>query len=278
MPQIVVIIPCYNESKRLNVQEFKDFSSPNFSIRFHFVNDGSQDDTIDHLERLHAFDPQRFTICNLPRNMGKAEAVRTGILQAFEANPEFVGYWDADLATPLNAISAFHDVLSRKPTLGMVFGARVLLLGRSIERRSIRHYPGRIFATAASAVLGLSIYDTQCGAKLFRTSPLIKSLFQEPFGTRWIFDVEILARLIKTCREGSFPQPQDIIYEYPLDEWRDVAGSKVKARDFASAFVDLLKVYLKYFCRHKGTNPDSACQRLLEVAQAASEKNVSCKK
>ena len=43
---------------------------------------------------------------------------------------------------------------------------------------------GRIFATCASLVLNLPVYDTQCGAKLFRVTPEIQKLFGEPFSSR----------------------------------------------------------------------------------------------
>jgi dolichyl-phosphate beta-glucosyltransferase len=111
MSSVIVVIPCYNEAKRLSVLQFKAFSLRSCSIRFLFVNDGSTDETINLLECLRKYDPQCFMVCNLPENVGKAEAVRQGLLQAFNAKPDYVGYWDADLATPLNAIPVFYDLL-----------------------------------------------------------------------------------------------------------------------------------------------------------------------
>jgi hypothetical protein len=136
------------------------------------------------LEDLCQEDPQRFAARRLPANVGNPEALRQGILHAFEAGPDYIGYWDADLATPLEVIPAFCELLDARPDLEMVFGARVHMLGRTIERKALRHDFGRVFATAASVVLGPSVYDTQCGAKLFRAMPAIKSLFLDPFATR----------------------------------------------------------------------------------------------
>jgi hypothetical protein len=103
-----------------------------------------------------------------------------------------------------------------------------------------------VFATAASFTLGLPIYDTQCGAKLFRGSPLVRSLFQQPFTTRWLFDVEIIARLIQACRRDGLRTPANLIYEFPLQTWNDVAGSKVKPLDFFKSFFGLAGIYWKY--------------------------------
>jgi dolichyl-phosphate beta-glucosyltransferase len=250
MASAVIVVPCYNEAARLQVQTFRDFQCRGHRLRYLFVNDGSRDETLQVLESLRASDPDRFSICDLPRNMGKAEAVRAGILRALETSTEYVGYWDADLATPLSAIPAFCDLLDARPELMIVFGARVRLLGRTIERRATRHYLGRIFATAASLVLGIAVYDTQCGAKMLRASPELQSLFQQPFATRWLFDVEILARLIQ-ARQGTHLRPvEEIIYEFPLYEWHDVAGSKVKASDFVKAFFGLAMIYWKYLRSH----------------------------
>jgi dolichyl-phosphate beta-glucosyltransferase len=244
---VILVIPCYNEATRLPVSKFTAFACTRPAVRFLFVDDGSTDRTWQVLEGLHQDDPQHFAICHLAQNKGKAEAVRQGILRAFEASPAYVGYWDADLAAPLDTLVDCCELLNVRPDLEMVFGARVQLLGRVIERRAVRHYLGRVFATAASLMLGLRIYDTQCGAKLFRASPAMQALFQEPFATRWLVDIEILARLIQARRGTALPQAEDIIYEFPLPEWRDVAGSKVKAWDFAKGLCGLARIYWQYF-------------------------------
>ena len=130
MSSVIIVIPCYNEAARLQVQTFKAFACERHVLRFLFVNDGSTDDTWKVLQALHASNAQHLAIYGLPKNAGKAEAVRQGVLRAFEIGADYVGYWDADLATPLEAIPAFCDLLDVTPHLLMVFGARVRLLGR----------------------------------------------------------------------------------------------------------------------------------------------------
>jgi glycosyltransferase involved in cell wall biosynthesis len=242
-----IVVPCYNEEKRLDIAAFREFSDPAHNIAFLFVNDGSTDQTLRTLERLQASDPDKFSVLNFEQNQGKAEAVRRGILAAVNFRPAYVGFWDADLATPLSAIPQFMDLAENRTDLEIIMGSRVKLLGRNIERRSGRHYLGRIFATVVSMILGLAVYDTQCGAKLFRTSPSINALFQEPFQSRWIFDVEILARLVQARRGKQLPQPEQVIYEFPLWEWRDVPGSKLGPADFVRAAWELAGIRRRYF-------------------------------
>ncbi len=246
MSQAIIVVPCYNEALRLDVVKFKAFSREHPHHRFLFVDDGSTDGTSGVLDDLCRSDPGRFATCGLPENVGKAEAVRQGLLRAFEDDPDYVGYWDADLSTPLDAILALCSVLDSRRDIDMVFGARVSLLGRSVKRDLLRHYLGRVFATAASLALGIGFYDTQCGAKVFRATHEIMSLFQGPFSTRWIFDVEIVARLVATRRATDRPRVGEVVYEFPLHEWRDVAGSKVKPRDFARAFFELAAISWRY--------------------------------
>ncbi|MCA9790575.1 MAG: glycosyltransferase family 2 protein, partial [Candidatus Eremiobacteraeota bacterium] len=178
----------------------------------------------------------------LPVNLGKAEAVRQGFLTALESQPDFIGYWDADLATPLEVAADFRDFLEAHPSLEMLLGSRVKLLGKAIDRRLSRHYLGRIFATAVSVLMKLPVYDTQCGNKLLRTTPAVVEAMARPFVTNWIFDVEIIARLLRYYRQRHLPE-LELLYEYPVPSWKDVEGSKVRPLDFVRAPLELCKLY-----------------------------------
>jgi len=239
-------VPCYNEGARLKIGSFLEFALSHANIQFLFVNDGSTDNTLAVLNTLCAQAPDRMKILDQQPNAGKAEAVRLGMLTAMRiGEPAYVGFWDADLATPLATIPEFADLLEKKAQLQMVFGARIRLLGRNVHRRAIRHYLGRCFASAVSIVLRLPIYDTQCGAKLFRATDELEHVLRAPFLSRWIFDVEILARYI-ALHNGDTGYLIDSIYELPLKQWEDVAGSKVHPSDFFKASFDILRIYNKY--------------------------------
>jgi len=244
--QCTIVVPCYNEAERLDPGAFLDYAARRPEVRFLLVNDGSTDATLAVLERLAAARTGQFAVLHLPHNQGKAEAVRQGMLEAMLDEPELAGFWDADLATPLEAIDELRAVMAADPRLRIVIGARVKLLGRQIERHALRHYLGRVFATAASTVLRLPVYDTQCGAKLFRVCDETRALFLRPFCSHWVFDVELLARFVRGRVVQGLPAAESAIYEYPLHTWRDVAGSKVRPKDFFRAFVELSRIYWRY--------------------------------
>ena len=242
----IVVIPCFNEAQRLSIQAFTAFAQRWRHGRFLFVDDGSTDETLSILTSLRETLPDHFDVLRLPQNVGKAEAVRRGILEAFALNPLYVGFWDADLATPLDALPLFEEVLRDRPVVDIVLGARVKLLGRDIRRRPFRHYLGRIFATAVALTLGLEIYDSQCGAKLFLASNTVRVLFDTPFLSRWIFDVEILARFKRLRQAGVPTTVEQSIYELALPLWHDVPGSKLRLWDFAMAVRDLARIYSSF--------------------------------
>jgi dolichyl-phosphate beta-glucosyltransferase len=238
----IVVIPCYNEEARLRPRQFSDFLEGDDQVNFLFVNDGSSDGTLRILESLRAKHPDRIEVLDRQPNGGKAETVRGGMFHAMAlGGVAYTGFWDADLATPLGVIPQLLRKLVETPNLQMIFGSRVRLLGHAIHRNPLRHYLGRCFATAVSIVLGLPIYDSQCGAKLFRITPVLQSILALPFQSHWIFDVEIIARFLAIHnQEASFAL--DAIYEHPLPRWEDVAGSKVRPGDFFVAFWELWKI------------------------------------
>ncbi|HEY0139317.1 MAG TPA: glycosyltransferase [Thermoanaerobaculia bacterium] len=241
--RLIVVVPCYNEERRLPVDELRRFQLDGVDVEFLMVNDGSRDGTLKLIQSLAAQDPGRFSVLNLERNSGKAEAVRRGMLAAMERRPDLLGFWDADLATPLSEIPSFLEVFHARPEIEMVFAARVRLLGRSISRNPRRHYVGRVGATLISSSLGLAVYDTQCGAKLFRTTESMAAMFGQPFLSRWIFDVEIIARLVTARGRDAAAKA---IYELPIQQWHDVKGSKVRSTDFIHALRDLWKIHRAY--------------------------------
>ncbi len=232
-----IVVPCYNEAERLPASLLAEAVERHRWLELYLVDDGSRDGTAERLDRLASCHPRRIHVLRLDCNRGKGEAVRQGVLAACASGAEFIGYWDADLATPLDQIPPMRDVLQRLPRVDLVLGSRRPITGRSIRRRRLRRLLGRIFAGATSLVLRLPIYDTQCGAKLFRRTVELERVVAEPFASRWIFDVELLIRWrAMTGPDRAF---DETVYEFPLDRWQDVGGSKLRRRDFAVALRDL---------------------------------------
>ena len=243
---VAIVIPCYNEERRLPIDKYRLFLAKNTTTALAFVDDGSTDGTIHLINHIRHGYEHAVTLLRQPSNKGKGEAVRDGMLDALGRKFKYVGFFDADLATPLEAVSEFRAVLDTEPQIAMVIGARVRLLGREIERPAIRHYAGRVFATAVSVLLRLPIYDSQCGAKLFRATPELDQMLGEPFISRWMFDVEIVARLMRSRRTTGGETVERSIHELPLRRWNDVSGSKLRPSDFITAGWDLLRIYRRY--------------------------------
>ena len=233
--KIALVIPCFNEEIRLS-----SFDSARIPSGCHllFVNDGSSDRTGAIMAQ---WEHPQISWFRLSKNSGKAEAVRRGMLHlaTLPVFPtlEWVGYWDADFSTPLEELDgmlSYWELNGR--TAVSLCGSRVLKLGSDIQRSWVRHVLGRLFASAVGWTFpDLKVYDSQCGAKVFRKE-LHSLLFEDPFISRWIFDVEILLRL-----RG---RPA---LEYPLRFWRDKSGSKFRLlRDGTKTLRDLIRIRRHY--------------------------------
>ena len=235
------VVPCYNEALRLDCRQLERLVRDPVQ-QLVLVNDGSTDQTAAILDRFAQY-RSTVTVLHLERNVGKAEAVRAGLQLAVDANAPIVGYLDADMATSPDEYLRMCDALMSQPHVDAVLAARVALLGRDIQRSRARHYLGRVFATCTSMLLHVRVYDTQCGAKVFRVSPRLSHAIDRPFSSRWAFDVELLGRMQRwTDGPSSSPAPP-VLVEEPLRAWVDVKGSKLTLRSSARAVLDLGRIW-----------------------------------
>jgi len=210
------------------------------------VDDGSTDATPDLINRVASERPQGFSTHHLPRNMGKAEAVRQGMLKAHDMKPQYAGFLDADLAAPLEEIQRLLEILQTRQDVLMVLGSRIRMLGTTIQRSPTRHYLGRVAATLISGVLNLGVYDTQCGAKFLRCSEFSRSIFQEPFECKWLFDVEIIARGLQLLKLENVSNIGNLFVEVPLRNWSEEGGSSITAKSYIRSLLDLARTWRRY--------------------------------
>ena len=232
--KITIIIPFYNEEKRIEIERFHQIFNDFPQYNFILVNDGSTDNTNTILDEFKSKFPS-LTILKLDKNAGKAEAIRAAVLSISTA--DFIVYYDADLATPFSELEKLIQFSVLHQNYKMVMGARIKLIGNGVKRSLTRHYFGRIFATIVSQfVLKVAVYDTQCGAKVIDFEKA-KLIFSKPFLSKWLFDVEVLKRLQKIHNLN------EVVKEIPLENWTEIGNSKIKVIDFFKIPFELLKIY-----------------------------------
>lgn len=239
--ELCIVIPCYNEEKRLDIARYSTFLNTHKHVLICFVNDGSSDNTLQVLNNIKSNYPDYVTVISMNKNSGKAESVRTGINYCnTNFNFEKIAYLDADLATTLEECLEISKQVTSEIVLA--FGSRISKIDTIIERKKMRHYIGRVIATFISNQLKLTIYDTQCGCKIFERE-LSKKVFSEEFISKWLFDVEVFHRIIIMYGEKQMPF---IAREVPLKTWIDYDESKVKMTYFFKLWIDLYQIEKKY--------------------------------
>ncbi|MBW7867848.1 MAG: glycosyltransferase [Brumimicrobium sp.] len=237
MSDTAIIIPCYNEAHRLKSSNFLDFLSEYKGFSLYFIDDGSTDSTLSLLKDLKSKNEDKITVYRIEKNGGKGEAVRTGMMLAYETGQYAqIGFLDADLSTPLSEFVSLTSFLIQTHKKA-VFGSRLKIGGTRIDRSPFRHIVGRFFATLISWTIKIPFYDTQCGAKVFESITAAK-VCQKPFVSRWLFDVEIILRLKKIWGEAIFKY----LHEFPLGEWTQVDGSKISFLDGVKVPFELRKI------------------------------------
>ena len=119
----IMVIPCYNEATRLQVSTFKAFICMRPAVRFLFVDDGSTDRTWQVLEGCIRTIPSTLPSITMLRTEARLRPYVRGSCAPLRP-VQSMGYWDADLATPLDTLVAFCELLETHPDIEMVFGAR----------------------------------------------------------------------------------------------------------------------------------------------------------
>lgn len=234
---LLLIIPFYNEESRIAPDNFITAFAQFPNCTFLLVNDGSTDNTAIRLDELSS-DHSNVKVLHLKANAGKAEAIRQAVLHNRDSSHNYIGYIDADLATPFSEIFKIEQYANTHPQFSFLMGSRIKKLGSTIVRYPYRHYLGRIFATIVSQfILKTPVYDTQCGAKIIKKE-LAVSLFEKPFITRWLFDIELLLRY-KKQDEGY----ASFVYEYSLGIWIEQGKSKIRLKDFLGFPYQLIKIH-----------------------------------
>ncbi|MFH4967280.1 glycosyltransferase [Gaetbulibacter sp. M240] len=239
---LLIIIPCYNEYNKLDVDAYLHFLNENKGCNILFSNDGSTDGTLNLLQSIRNKFPERVSIFSKKVNQGKAEAVRSAVKHSFNTDEAYekIAYLDADLSVSLEECIAISEYV--KGNILVAFGSRIKKIDTNIERKKYRHYIGRVIATAISYIIKIPIYDTQCGCKVFEAG-LAKTIFEEKFISKWLFDVELFCRIIETYSRSKILK---VSREIPLKRWKDTNESKVKLTYFFRIWIDLLKINNRY--------------------------------
>ena len=186
-----LVLPAYNEAARLppyleSIRKHLENRYPgNYEVIV--VDDGSGDRLVELLERRAEGWPELRWIVH-PQNRGKGAAVRTGMLAA---RGRLVLFADADGATPIEEQQRLAAAVAGGADL--VIGSRLVAdAGTRQKRGLLRGLAGRVFAALARRLLGLSVRDTQCGFKMFR-SEAAGRIFEQVEEPGYLFDLEVLA-------------------------------------------------------------------------------------
>ena len=236
-----IIIPCYNEAKRLDTKAFVNFISNETDYHLCFVNDGSKDNTIEVLRQIQQQCPEAVSIVDVKRNVGKAAAVRAGARYLYNrGDMTTIGFIDADLSTDFRDFKQLVKTLKEGQHLSVFFGSRNSG-GDGIERDGFRKLMSNMVKFCIKIILGMPIMDTQCGAKVFSRN-MIPVLYGDPFISRWLFDVEIFLRMKRMFGKRNAIK---MMQEQPLMRWVHVEDSKLSFKDSIKIPLMLSKIWMQ---------------------------------
>lgn len=228
MKELSIIVPCYNEEKRVRAFARDLIKHLKSDWEIIFVDDGSIDKTYDVI-RDSTGKKRNVRIIKHRRNHGKGTAVKTGVLKS---TSEYVVFMDADGSTPAKEINKMVGELRE---YDVVLGSRVMPDSDiKTPQPFYRTLFSRLFNFYVNALFRLGVSDTLCGFKGFSRKSA-EQIFRRIRTSGWIFDIEMLAH----AKKMGFPIKQIGI------EWSHKSGSKLSVfRSVPKMFVNVLKLYI----------------------------------
>lgn len=192
-PYLSVIIPAYNEEKRI-AKTLRVISSylqkQPFSYEIIVANDGSRDDTASVVRDL-TLEISQLKLIDRKKNKGKGFTVREGMLNA---NGKIRLFTDADNSTDISYFDKMrsyfdkgYDIVISTRDFKDVPGA-----GQEIKQPWYKRLLGNLGNLYIQFLAVPGIWDTQNGFKAFRDRTAEK-IFRAAKINRWAFDVEALA-------------------------------------------------------------------------------------
>lgn len=218
-PHLTVVVPMYNEARRLAdpLERLRDFAAASSRpVELLFVDDGSTDGTAERVEEFwRSRDVEqegRWRLLRGEANRGKGHAVRRGMLAA---RGERVLFTDVDLSTPLADLPKLTAALDTG--VEVAIGSRALAQSEILRSQPLyRSLGGKGVNLFVRALAVPGIHDTQCGFKLF-TRDAAQGIFSRARLDGFSFDIEVLY----LARSLGYR-----VAEIPVT-WSDVPGSKV---------------------------------------------------
>lgn len=188
---ITIVIPAYDEVHRIG-QAIERCATVLATLsdawEIVVVADGGPPELQEAAEVAAARVGRTRVLVNVP-NRGKGYAVRRGMLASTDA---IVGFLDADLAQPPEALPAFVEAIRGGADLAI--GVRTPAAEQASS--AVRQISSSLFAQAARVALGLPFRDMQCGMKVF-DGHVARSLFGAQRLERFAFDAELLAIAVR---------------------------------------------------------------------------------
>lgn len=232
MAELSVIIPAYNEERRLpatlvSIYDYLTNRGTDFEILV--VDDGSLDHTSAVVESF-AIDHPRVRLLSYSPNQGKGYAVRAGMLAS---HGSFLLLDDADGSSPISELTLLEDAIASGADIAIGSRAKPDPT-RVVEALAYRKFIGNTFNFIVQSLLVPGIYDTQCGFKLFKRV-IARDIFSVARLDGYAFDVEAL--FIARLRGYG-------VSEVAIN-WTNVAGSKVNVfLDSPRMLTEVLSVWL----------------------------------